>query len=169
LDRPAQALYDPRNGDLSLRVTDLDLAPGVAEPERTNYFSVYWVADGAGTFWADAARHPFGPNTLLFFVPYQYVRLTPDGRPNWPPPDPAARAAPTNHGRPAMQPEHSEFAVVGGARRGRRWPHRWRPRGGGRSIQVAMRAGLPSTALRDMIFSDPTMAEGLNDLFDALE
>jgi pyruvate/2-oxoglutarate dehydrogenase complex dihydrolipoamide dehydrogenase (E3) component len=36
-------------------------------------------------------------------------------------------------------------------------------------IQVAMRAGLPFTALRDMIFAHPTMAEGLNDLFGALE
>jgi pyruvate/2-oxoglutarate dehydrogenase complex dihydrolipoamide dehydrogenase (E3) component len=36
-------------------------------------------------------------------------------------------------------------------------------------IQVAMHAGLPYTALRDMIFSHPTMAEGLNDLFARLE
>jgi pyruvate/2-oxoglutarate dehydrogenase complex dihydrolipoamide dehydrogenase (E3) component len=36
-------------------------------------------------------------------------------------------------------------------------------------IQVAMRAGLPYTALRDMIFAHPTMAEGLNDLFERLE
>jgi AraC-like DNA-binding protein len=78
LDRPEHALYDPRNGDLALRVTDLDLAPGAAEPARTNYFSVFWVEDGAGTFFADAGRHPFGPNALLFFVPYQYVRLAPD-------------------------------------------------------------------------------------------
>jgi pyruvate/2-oxoglutarate dehydrogenase complex dihydrolipoamide dehydrogenase (E3) component len=32
-------------------------------------------------------------------------------------------------------------------------------------IQVAMRGRLPYTALRDMIFAHPTMAEGLNDLF----
>jgi pyruvate/2-oxoglutarate dehydrogenase complex dihydrolipoamide dehydrogenase (E3) component len=36
-------------------------------------------------------------------------------------------------------------------------------------IQVAMEAGLPYTALRDMIFAHPTMAEGLNDLFGHLE
>ena len=36
-------------------------------------------------------------------------------------------------------------------------------------IQVAMEAGLPYTALRDMIFTHPTMAEGLNDLFGRLE
>jgi pyruvate/2-oxoglutarate dehydrogenase complex dihydrolipoamide dehydrogenase (E3) component len=36
-------------------------------------------------------------------------------------------------------------------------------------IQVAMRAGLRYTTLRDMIFAHPTMAEGLNDLFEGLE
>ncbi len=36
-------------------------------------------------------------------------------------------------------------------------------------VQTAMRAGLPSAALRDMIFAHPTMAEGLNDLFGRLE
>jgi probable pyridine nucleotide-disulfide oxidoreductase len=36
-------------------------------------------------------------------------------------------------------------------------------------IQVAMSAGLPYTALRDMILCHPTMAEGLNDLFAHLE
>jgi pyruvate/2-oxoglutarate dehydrogenase complex dihydrolipoamide dehydrogenase (E3) component len=36
-------------------------------------------------------------------------------------------------------------------------------------IEVAMRAGLPYTALRDMVFAHPTMAEGLNDLFGRLE
>lgn len=36
-------------------------------------------------------------------------------------------------------------------------------------IQVAMRAGLPYMALRDMVFAHPTMAEGLNDLFGRLE
>ena len=36
-------------------------------------------------------------------------------------------------------------------------------------IQVAMQAGLPYTALRDGIFAHPTMAEGLNDLFETLE
>jgi probable pyridine nucleotide-disulfide oxidoreductase len=35
-------------------------------------------------------------------------------------------------------------------------------------IQVAMHAGLPYTALSDMIIAHPTMAEGLNDLFGQL-
>ena len=36
-------------------------------------------------------------------------------------------------------------------------------------IQVAMQARLPYTALRDIMFAHPTMAEGLNDLFERLE
>lgn len=36
-------------------------------------------------------------------------------------------------------------------------------------IQVAIQAALPYTALRDMIFAHPTMAEGLNDLFAKAE
>ena len=36
-------------------------------------------------------------------------------------------------------------------------------------VQTAMRAGLPSATLRDMIFAHPTMPEGLNDLFARLE
>jgi pyruvate/2-oxoglutarate dehydrogenase complex dihydrolipoamide dehydrogenase (E3) component len=36
-------------------------------------------------------------------------------------------------------------------------------------IQVAMQAGLPYTALAKMIFTHPTMAEGLNDLFSQLQ
>ncbi len=35
-------------------------------------------------------------------------------------------------------------------------------------IKLAMDAGLPYTVLRDMIFTHPTMAEGLNDLFSAV-
>jgi pyruvate/2-oxoglutarate dehydrogenase complex dihydrolipoamide dehydrogenase (E3) component len=36
------------------------------------------------------------------------------------------------------------------------------------SVQVAMIAGLPFTALRDAIFTHPTMAEGLIQLFDGV-
>jgi pyruvate/2-oxoglutarate dehydrogenase complex dihydrolipoamide dehydrogenase (E3) component len=37
------------------------------------------------------------------------------------------------------------------------------------AIQIAMQAKMPYTALRDMIFAHPTMAEGLNDLFAHLQ
>ena len=48
------------------------------EPARTNYFSVYLIESGSGTFWADASHFAFGPGSLLFFVPYQHIRFVPD-------------------------------------------------------------------------------------------
>jgi AraC-like DNA-binding protein len=69
-------LYDPRNGDLALRAADLT-GDGPL-PQRTNYFTVCWVQEGRGTFWAEAGCHRFGPQSLLFFVPYQNVCLAPE-------------------------------------------------------------------------------------------
>ncbi len=73
--RRRESFYDPRNGDPALRVQGLSWNEGVVEPPRTNYFAVYWIAEGAGEFWADTAQRPFGPASLLFFVPYQYLRF----------------------------------------------------------------------------------------------
>jgi AraC family transcriptional regulator, transcriptional activator of pobA len=72
-------LYDPRNGGQAIRIESLRLDGAAFEPARTNYFSVYRIESGSGSFWADASRFPFGPDTLLFFVPYQHVRFAPDG------------------------------------------------------------------------------------------
>jgi pyruvate/2-oxoglutarate dehydrogenase complex dihydrolipoamide dehydrogenase (E3) component len=36
-------------------------------------------------------------------------------------------------------------------------------------LQIAMMGGLPYTALRDAVFSHPTLAESLNNLFAALD
>jgi AraC-like DNA-binding protein len=74
----SRTLYDPRNGDPALSVADLEAPPGEFEPPRTNRFSVYWILEGSGECQADGGRHAFGPNSLLFFVPYQYVRLAPE-------------------------------------------------------------------------------------------
>ncbi len=71
-------LYDPRNGDPAIRTQRLDLGREPFEPARTNYFSVYLVKAGSGTFWADASHFAFGPGSLLFFVPYQHIRFVPD-------------------------------------------------------------------------------------------
>jgi AraC family transcriptional activator of pobA len=78
VDRPPHTFFDPRNGDPSLRVTDLDLAPGPGEPDRTNCFTVASVAVGGGTFWADDGAHPFAGPCLLFATPYQHTRLAVD-------------------------------------------------------------------------------------------
>ena len=69
-------LYDPRNGEMALKVEPFAGIHG--EPQRTNYFTVFWIQDGSGIFWADLGRYSFGPNTLLFFVPYQSYRFLAD-------------------------------------------------------------------------------------------
>src|SRR5262245_49267678 len=71
-------LYDPRSGGHPIRTESLRLDGKAFEPVRTNYFSVYLIESGTGTFWADAAQFPFAPNSLLFFVPYQHIRFSPD-------------------------------------------------------------------------------------------
>ena len=69
-------LYDPRNGDDPVVVRRLELA-SPSEPSRSNRFSIYWIRSGAGTLWADLGQHPFPANSLLFFVPYQRIRIIP--------------------------------------------------------------------------------------------
>ena len=71
-------LYDPRNGDQAIRTESLRLDGKPFEPARTNYFAVYLIESGSGTFWADASQFAFGPGSLLFFVPYQHIRFVPD-------------------------------------------------------------------------------------------
>src|SRR3954451_15866870 len=71
-------LYDPRNGDRPIRIELLGLDGGPCEPARTNYFTVYLIVAGHRAFWADASRFAFGPDSLLFFVPYQHIRLEPE-------------------------------------------------------------------------------------------
>lgn len=71
-------LYDPRNGGEAIRLSDLRIEHAAFEPDRTNCFSVYVIESGVGTFWADAARFSFAPDSLLFFVPYQHIKLVPE-------------------------------------------------------------------------------------------
>lgn len=68
-------LYDPRNGDLSLKIEPFSLSSGDAELARSNYFTIYWVQEGNGLFWADFGRYTFATNSLLFLVPYQFARI----------------------------------------------------------------------------------------------
>ncbi len=71
-------LYDPRNGDQAIRTHSLRLDRKPTEPARTNCFAIYFIESGSGTFWADASQFRFGPDSLLFFVPYQHIRFVPD-------------------------------------------------------------------------------------------
>jgi AraC family transcriptional regulator, transcriptional activator of pobA len=72
-------LYDPRTGGRAIRTQRLRLDGTPSDPARTNYFAVYFIESGSGTFWADASKFAFGRDSLLFFVPYQHIRLVPDG------------------------------------------------------------------------------------------
>lgn len=71
-------LYDPRNGDVAFRVAAVPDELDLSQPLRFNYFTVVWVQEGQGTFWADLARHELGPCCLLCFVPYQRFRVVAD-------------------------------------------------------------------------------------------
>ena len=71
-------LYDPRSGDPAIRIERLRLEPGLRAgphellrrlPDRCRRRHV----------WADASQFAFGPDSLLFFVPYQHVRFVPTG------------------------------------------------------------------------------------------
>jgi AraC family transcriptional regulator, transcriptional activator of pobA len=71
-------LYDPRKGDQGIRTQCVRFECKPIEPARTNYFAIYFIETGSGTFWADASNFEFGPDLLLFFVPYQHIRFAPD-------------------------------------------------------------------------------------------
>ncbi len=71
-------LYDPRNGGQPICLSHVQFDGQSIDPARTNYFTIYMIESGSGMFWADASRFAFGPNSLLFFVPYQHIRIVPD-------------------------------------------------------------------------------------------
>ncbi len=80
-ESPADAggnLYDPRSGGEAIRLGHWQANNEPHEPVRTNYFTIYLIESGSGTFWADASRFGFSPGSLLFFVPYQHIRVVPD-------------------------------------------------------------------------------------------
>ncbi|HEU5117543.1 MAG TPA: AraC family transcriptional regulator, partial [Isosphaeraceae bacterium] len=76
-DDPDLGLYDPRKGNPAIRIRTLSLEHEPVEPARTNYFAIYSIVSGSGAAWADASQFAFGPGSLLFFVPYQHIRLAP--------------------------------------------------------------------------------------------
>lgn len=70
--------YDPELDGQAVRTCSFQIDSDPFEPPRTNRFSIYHVESGAGVFWADSARFAFGPGSLLFFVPYQHIRIEPE-------------------------------------------------------------------------------------------
>jgi AraC family transcriptional activator of pobA len=71
-------LFDPRNGDVAFKVAPVPGGLDLSQPLRFNYFTVIWVQQGRGTFWADLARHELRGECLLCFVPYQRFRVLAD-------------------------------------------------------------------------------------------
>lgn len=75
-DTPDKQFFDPRTGGEPLRHLAFSCDVGTWEPARTNCFTVYQIVAGTGIADVDDARHRFGPHSLLFTVPYQYLRFT---------------------------------------------------------------------------------------------
>lgn len=75
MDRAPERLYDPREGDAAVKVAQLIIDPEIGQVARSNYFTIGWIQSGQGHFWADSACHPFSSPSLVFFVPYQSIRL----------------------------------------------------------------------------------------------
>ena len=76
--QPALELYDPRNGDLALSIESFDTPQHFCTPQRTNYFTVFWIQEGHGRFYAESGHYPFAATSLLFLVPYQSFRFIRD-------------------------------------------------------------------------------------------
>ncbi len=68
-------LYDPRNGDVSLRVESFSSSDGLSIQQRTNCFSIYWIQQGDGKFRAGEQEYSFAENSILFFNPYQPLQF----------------------------------------------------------------------------------------------
>jgi len=73
------SLFDPRAGDPALTIGPVTFGSDESECRRTNRFSVLRVREGEGVFWADLTGFPFGPDSLLFSVPYQAYRVEAEG------------------------------------------------------------------------------------------
>ena len=71
-------LFDPRRGDLAFSVEPICTAAEFLRPQRSNYFTIFWIQEGKGTFHADLSAARFGGPALLFSNPYQIFFLTPE-------------------------------------------------------------------------------------------
>jgi AraC-like DNA-binding protein len=68
-------LFDPRNGDLALRIQPLAGAVDLSQQHRFNQFTIIWIQQGSGACWIDSASYEFQPGIMLFLNPYQAFRL----------------------------------------------------------------------------------------------
>lgn len=70
-------LYDPRCGEPAFQIAAFGAEWDLTQPQKSNCFTLIWVREGSGTFWADLAQHPFAEHDLLFLTPYQTVKFAP--------------------------------------------------------------------------------------------
>jgi AraC-like DNA-binding protein len=68
-------LYNPTTGDRAIVCAPVAWPRGVYEPDRTNCFTIMWIASGQGSVDVDATAHPFSADMLLFVSPYRRVRI----------------------------------------------------------------------------------------------
>src|SRR5690242_20137585 len=69
-------VFDPRRGDIALKLERFDSSASFSQPQRFNYFTVLWLAQGTGRFDADLTEGEFAAPSLLFFNPYQTFFLS---------------------------------------------------------------------------------------------
>jgi AraC family transcriptional activator of pobA len=62
--------FDPAGGSLPFRLEPLGQET-LAEPVKSNCFTILWVKSGEGQFHADLVKYPFAGPVLLFANPYQ--------------------------------------------------------------------------------------------------
>ncbi|HVJ85824.1 MAG TPA: helix-turn-helix domain-containing protein [Caulifigura sp.] len=70
--------YDPQRGQAPVELQSVEFEREPYEPQRSNCFTVIHLRKGEGVFWADAGRHLYSASSLLFFVPYQHIRMQPE-------------------------------------------------------------------------------------------
>lgn len=73
----ALRLFDPRRGDVALKLDTIGAGTDLSQPQRANYFTVLWIREGRGCCHADLVEHRFQSPALLFFNPYQAFFLEP--------------------------------------------------------------------------------------------
>ncbi|VTR99893.1 helix-turn-helix domain-containing protein [Tuwongella immobilis] len=66
--------YDPRTGSRPVQVATIEVSSGAYEPKRSNTFAIVAVHSGRGRVELDVACHRFQAGSLVFVLPYQYVR-----------------------------------------------------------------------------------------------
>jgi AraC family transcriptional regulator, transcriptional activator of pobA len=70
-------LFDPRQGDMALKLEPIRAGSEFLEPQRCNYFTVLWIRKGNGRFHADLSSCQFRGPALLFSNTYQTFFLAP--------------------------------------------------------------------------------------------